>query len=451
MFINMSTDKSYHKIISYLFLLSYCSLIAAKGITQSSPTVHTVSQDGAWCWFSDPRAIYFKHQGMRKILSGWVTKVGDIEVGLLNPTNGQTQSMTLADQFEIDDHDNPAFTQVNNKNVLALYTRHGDGDVYIHQWNPKAEFTKFNQLLAYQPIDSLEFKKFPLKNVTYANPYRLKKENNRVYCFGRWTGYKPNITWSDDGGQTFKKSKVLISTDPFDPGNRPYVKYFSDGKSAIHMVFTTGHPRNEPLNSVYYAKYEDGAFWKVDGSKICNFNELPFAPNQASVVYSASVEEGRAWIYDLVADKKGWPTIAYARYPAENDHRYHYATFDGHKWIDHEICKAGKWFPQTKDGNKEPEPHYSAGLTIHPIQSETIYLSREINGIFELEKRTTSDNGLTWKIKPITRNSKFDQVRPFVPRNMRKKDPAIVLWMENKSYIHYTDYDSQIKYWIDTQ
>lgn len=38
-----------------------------------------------------------------------------------------------------------------------------------------------------------------------------------------------------------------------------------------------------------------------------------------------------------------------------------------------------------------------------------------------------------------TANSKYDNVRPFIPRNMRRKDKTMLLWMVNEKYIHYTD------------
>ena len=37
---------------------------------------------------------------------------------------------------------------------------------------------------------------------------QLTEENNRIYCFGRWTGFKPNMTWSDDQGKTFSKKTI---------------------------------------------------------------------------------------------------------------------------------------------------------------------------------------------------------------------------------------------------
>ena len=250
---------------------------------------------------------------------------------------------------------------------------------------------------------------------------------------------------------TWQEPQVVISTTPFDPNNRPYVKYASDGKKRIDLVFTDGHPRIEEHNGVYHCYYQAGAFWRSDGSKICDEKDLPFAPHQATQIYKPSFDQGRAWLADVTLDKKGRPFILYTRHPSEVDHRYHYAWYDANKneWIDREICKAGKWFPQTQPGEKEREEHYHGNLTIHPTKTNTIYLSRQINGRFEIEKRTTRNKGRSWKIEPITSNSEFDHVRPYVPRHTPKNSPTVLLWMENKKYIHYTNFDTRIRYWID--
>jgi hypothetical protein len=245
---------------------------------------------------------------------------------------------------------------------------------------------------------------------------------------------------------------VVISSYPFDPNNRPYVKYYSDGKSKIHLIFTDGHPEVEPQNSVFYCYYENGAFWRADGSQICTLEQLPFTPQDASLVYKPSVNSGRAWIADIVV-KDEVPFILYSRHPEKTDHRYHYAHFNQKEntWEDYEICKAGKWFPQTPPGKTERESYYMGNLTLHPINPNIVYLSREVNNVFEIEKHETGDSGATWAVTPITQNSAFDNVRPYVPRNLPENGTPVVLWMENKKYIHYTDYDTSIKYFIDNE
>lgn len=443
------------KRLQFLFVLSAslltaCSFSTPKSKQQSkatTPQIKTLTDDGAWCWFSNPRAIYYNDN---QIITGWVKKDGSIKAASLNLKSDEKQYKTLYPQLEFDDHNNPAFAKLPNGNVLALYTWHATKKgVLVNTTTNGCDITSFSNANIFKPSSPDLLQRFPRETYTYANPFVLKAENNKLFVFGRWTGFKPNLIISEDNGLNWSEKYVVISDNPFTPGNRPYVNYYSDGNSKIHLVFTDGHPRVEPLNSVYYCYYEKGAFYKADGSMICTLEELPFEPKEASVVYRASKEQGRAWIADIV-EKDEQPVILYSRHPKETDHRYHYAWYDAknNKWTDHEICKAGHWFPQTPDGEEEREPHYMGNLAFDPTNPETVYLSRQINERFEIEKYKTNDKGINWEITPITQNSEYDQVRPYVARNKSNKTETVLMWMENKKYLHYTDFDCRIKYCI---
>ncbi|WP_297098434.1 BNR-4 repeat-containing protein [uncultured Draconibacterium sp.] len=433
--------------ILFIVILFGCTSSQQK-TADKTPVVKTLNEDGAWCWFSDPRAIYTADG---QIVTGWVKKDGSIEVASLNPETDEAKFNNIYPQFEFDDHDNPAFTILPNGNLFTMYAWHSTGKgVLSNTTTNGTDIESFGENVVFKPTTEELLKKFPRETFTYANPFVLSEEDNKLFVFGRWIGFKPNMIISEDNGETWNEQYVIMSDDPFTPNNRPYVKYYSDGKSKIHMIFTDGHPRVEPTNSVYYCYYENGAFWKADGTKICDLDGLPFQVKDATVVYKADEEHGRAWICDVV-EKDGTPYILYTRHPQETDHRYFYAWYnaDTKTWEDHEICKAGKWFPQTPEGETEREPHYMGNMTFNPNKPNEIYLSREINGVFEIEKRTTNDGGNSWEIEPVTQNSTLDNVRPFIPRYQPKDSKTVVLWMENNKYIHYTDYDCSIKYYVE--
>ena len=409
----------------------------------SKKSIGYLNQDGAWCWFSDPRAIYDDDH----IITGWVKMDGTVEALSFNPKTKEIKTKALYPELQFDDHNNPAFVKTGNGNIIAAYTTHSGRDGFFINTASSKSPLGFGEAVKVSLLDSAQLELFPKVHVTYANPYRLEAENNRLYCFGRWTGYKPNMMWSDDNGKSWSKSKVFITNHPFDPNNRPYVKYYSDGKSKIHIIFTDGHPRIEPTNSVYYAYYENGAFYKADGTQIADMKSIPFEPKDATVIFQSNEKEGRSWIADVAQDEKGNPVILYTKSPSETDHRYWYAKYDGQKWFNSEICAAGRWFPQTQEGKTEREPHYFGNLTLNPANTNVVYLSRQVNGVFEIERRETKDNGKTWNILPITKDSEFDNVRPYVPR-YGNSNGEVVLWMENQKYIHYTNYQTSVKYYI---
>lgn len=415
----------------------------------SGQSIETMTDDGAWCWFSDPRAIYAGPENNRQIITGWVTKEGNIDAASINLLTGEKKMKVIYPRLQEDDHDNPAFLELPDHRILTMYAWHGGTNGVIENITSEpGDVTSFGEPVVFKPKTEELLEKFKRETYTYANPFKLSEEGNKIYSFGRWIGYKPNMITSTDDGKTWSDPKVVITSPELDINNRPYVKYYSDGKSRIHLVFTDGHPAVEPLNSVYYCYYEDGAFWKAGGEKICSVDELPFHPADATVVYQATEAKGRAWIFDIVADEKGYPVIVYTRYPRVKTHDYYYTRFDGSQWHDHKIIYSGTWFPEDVHGERQRELNYSGGLTLDPSDPSVIYFSHVIDGIFEISRGETPDYGKHWGMTPVTRHSEMDNVRPYVPRYQQAGDKKVVFWMQNRSYIHYTDYDTSIKYMV---
>lgn len=409
-----------------------------------------LTNNGAWCWFSDPRAIYTKKN--ETIVTGWIDNVGNVYAASLNPHTNQITTNKLYTELEVDDHDNPAFVELADGRFLSQYTWHngtikGMGVIQNTTDQPYA-VDRFGTAVVFKPYTEELVQKYQKQTYSYANPFRLASEDNKLYSFGRWIGFKPNLITSTDNGNTWSDPKVVITSKKLDTNNRPYVKYHSDGKSKIHLLFTDGHPNNEPLNSVYYCYYENNAFWRADGTKICTIDQLPFHPEDASVVYKATPETGKAWIFDIATDKKGRPVIAYTRYPTNQQHLYHYAVYHKGRWEDNMLINSGTWFPENEAGKKQREENYSGGMTLDPLNPATVFISHQIDGIFELSKANTGDLGKRWKLTPVTRNSTLNNVRPVIPRYRKKKDPVVLMWMQFRKYIHYTDYDSDIRYQI---
>ncbi len=423
-----------------LILVIVFSICSFKLIGQTNSGY--ITKNGAWCWFSDPRAIIVGDF----IVTGWVKSNGTIEAGRLDLQTNNVDTNVLYHKLEKDDHNNPSFLLVDDKKVLAMYTQHNKRELFINAIDDVSNLFEFGKARRINPISREEYRKFPKRTVTYVNPFKLEANNDRLYSFGRWTGFKPNLMWSDDGGLKWSKAKVFISKRPFNKKNRPYVKYYSDGISKIHIVFTDGHPKVEPLNGVYYVYFENELFYNANGEVISNIEDMPFEPHQASLIYTPKESDGRAWIADIGQDENSNPVVLYTKSPSQLNHEYWYARFMDGKWISSKICDSGEWFPKTKKNKKESEPYYFGNMTIHPDNPNIIYLSRKVNGVFEIERWETENLGETWKNEAITKNSKYDNVRPFVPRGLKANQNEIVLWMENKKYTHFTKFKSSIKY-----
>jgi hypothetical protein len=201
----------------------------------------------------------------------------------------------------------------------------------------------------------------------------------------------------------------------------------------------------EPTNSVYYAAYRDSALYKANGERIMDWSALPLQPRQADVVYDAAQTNEKAWIWDIAEDEEGNPVVVYTRFPNDSTHVYYYSLWNEGTWNNYELVNSGSWFPQTPEGVKEREPNYSGGIVLDHQDPSIVYLSREKNGVFEIEKWTTADNGKNWTTREITRDSEHDNVRPFVIRNYDDQDSLRVLWLNITRYTHYTDYQTSVK------
>ena len=429
--------------------ISLASIDAAEKSSKASipaESCQNFSHDGAWCWFSDPRAIYF--EGAKKATyAGWVNSSGDIVIGVYDHLSGKIDTAMIHPEFEADDHANPSLLIRDDRRIMIFYSKHTQPDSPtflriskhpedIREWEPVQHLW-----LNDNPIYPPEFR----RDFCYTNPYQLSAENNKIFLFWRGIDFKPCVSTSTDGGTTWEPGRILVTAEEIYKDRRPYIKYGANGKDKIHFAFTDGHPSREPTNSIYYACYQNGALCRANGKKIASWEAIPITPEQADLVYDASKTGARAWIWDVAEDEKGYPVIVYTRHPVEEDHRYHYARWNGKKWLDYEICRAGKWFPQTPENETEREPHYSGGIALDHKNPTIVYLSRPVNGVFEIEKWTTKNKGRSWRSEAITAGSKNDNVRPFVIRNNPAGASPSVLWMNNRKYVHYTDYETAIK------
>lgn len=420
--------------------LSSFGMAACKAPSKPRPAEEfpLLSSDGAWCWFGDPRALRFTGTHDR-VYAGWVDSEGSIVVASLDLRSGDRTEQTIHPNFNRDDHANPALLVQPDGTLVVFYTSHG-ADV------AEAIYYRISQrpedIGAWTELREIGTNTDGPRGHTYPNPVTLSGEGGRIFLFWRGGNFKPSFSYTNDL-EAWSPARTLIQSDE-STSVRPYMKVASNGQDEIHFAFTDGHPRGEPTNSIYYFRYRNGVFTRADGTQIGTLEGVPLIHRMADLVYDGGLTGVRAWIWDVAADRDGNPVITYARLPDESDHRYHYARWTGSEWLDTEMTPAGGWFPQTPVGSTEPEPHYSGGIVLDHDDPSVVYLSRETGGVFEIERWWTDDGGTTWTSMPVTEGSTNDNVRPFVIRNHGTASPSL-LWMENRRYRHYLDFESAIR------
>ncbi len=430
-------------LIGFMFLVFQCSAqnfvkhTFSNYKAQKADDYKSMTTNGAWCWFSDPRAVY--HEGTHKrTYAGWIDNFGNVYVGYYDHKTREIKSTIIYKELEIDDHDVPSILFDENGRLLVFFNMHmkGTQPLFLVKSNQPENIGSWGEVKKLF-LNDPALKEMGSMSHTYTNPVKLSAENGRIYLFWRGVDGKPSYSFSDDNGETWSTGKIFFMPERIYSFRRPYTKIYSDGISRIHFTVTDGHPLKEEENSIYYFYYENNAFYKADGTIIKDITELPIQPSEADLVYDASKNKVRAWNWDIALTKNGNPIIAYAKFPAETNHIYCYAIWDKGKWNNYELIDAGKWFPETMPGAKETEPYYSGGIDIDHESPNTMYLSVERNSVFEIEKWVTKNKGKSWKIEKITYGSSKNNVRPFAVRGAGKNNPLQVMWMRNSKYVHF--------------
>ena len=255
--------------------------------------------NGAWCWFSDPRAVYY--EGLhRRTYAGWVDNFGDVHIGYYDHDSQQTTSRTIFNDLEVDDHNNPSVLIDESGHLMVFFNSHGgpEGLYFVQSKNPEdISVWHEGRLLKLNDPAQLEFGD---ESYTYTNPIKLSEENGRIFLFWRGIDGKPTYSTSENNGVTWSYGKLLCLPERTYSFRRPYVKISSNGKDRIHIALTDGHPLKEEENSIYYMYYQDGAFYRANGEKIRDEGTEPHSPLDMDVVYDASVTKERAWIWDVL-------------------------------------------------------------------------------------------------------------------------------------------------------
>lgn len=403
----------------------------------------SITEDGAWCWFSDPRAVYYEGDH-RRTYAGWVNSRGGIEVGYYDHDAERVETKTILRDFQADDHNHPSLMITPRGRLQLFFSKHATDEPILMSRSKAPE-----SIDAWEPPDtlrlnnSLRYRQYS-DTYTYSHPVYLADER-KLYLFWRGSDFKPNMATSGDMGESWSNGRIFILPERTYRDRRPYLKVDSNGRDRIFIAFTQGHPRREPDNSVYYMSYHDGRYYRADGSVIRKASgKEPVTPGEADLVYDAS-QGARAWVWDVAHDEDGNPVVAYVKFPDDSSHVYCYARWVDGEWKNYELVDSGKWFPETPRGEDEPEPNYSGGLSLDHENPDIVYLSRERDGVFEVERWVTADKGETWDKNSITGHSDNDNVRPVTVRNAEAGNPLQLLWMNNQKYIHYTQFNSAIK------
>ena len=124
------------KVIFFLFIciaLSFnaCNRRSKNTFVPKGESYVSFVDNGAWCWFSDPRAIYFKGQH-RRTYAGWVDSSGNIAVGFYDYDLKRIETNVLHKNVERDDHSNPSLFIDRAGKLKVFYSKHASSEpIYL--------------------------------------------------------------------------------------------------------------------------------------------------------------------------------------------------------------------------------------------------------------------------------------------------------------------------------
>ncbi len=320
----------------------------------------TFNDNGAWCWYQDPRVVVDTVNNTLIITSIAAAegvdgdkRVGDVDLVTYHLNSGKTDRFILKHNLlEQDDHNAAALLIRPDGRYLAMYSRHNK-DAYhywrvsIHphdtsEWGPELTFDWLPYLNAFNQRN----------HVTYTNLFHLSAEN-RTYNFSRAINCDPTILISTDHGNSWSFGGKLL-TEKLVGYVNSYTKYASNGIDRIDFLSTEHHPRDFD-NNIYHGYIKGDALHNSTGNIIDDnvFNGQDHTQKLLTKVFATGliVEEdvmSHAWTICLHVDALGHPygliSCRANDIPQNtnfNDHRFFYVRFDGNTWQVHHLAKAG--------------------------------------------------------------------------------------------------------------
>lgn len=403
-----------------------------------------VADEGAWCWFADPRATHYENEAgtINATYIGYIDVHGNVKATQYDWLKGRKTDVLIRSYFQPDDHNNPTFIVLPDERVMIFYTRHTDEPcIWYRVSTQPGDITSLGD----------EKRLATSANTTYPSPFIMSDDPDHIYLCWRGINWHPTIarlTMPDANGDCqfdFGPKQIVQST-----GARPYAKYQSNGKDKIYVSYTTGHPDNEMPNWLYFNVIDinngngpilrdlNGKQLSVIQNGVFNVSKTDSYANSYPATIVDKTANIRNWVWQITLDKDENPVIAYPHIDnAKTTHVYWYARWTGSEWRNTWVQYGGHAFHQNWNST---ELCYSGGQAIDPENINDLYLSiptkngvYDKDGVYEIWKYTINDNGEVTGSEQITKNSAKNNIRPYIIPGS-KDSPMRLVWMNGDYY-----------------
>lgn len=398
----------------------------------------TFNDNGGWCWYQDERVVV-DTKNNRLIVGSMASggnRNGNVEAVVydLAAKSGKT---SVLNTLSCDDHNAPAFVITGAGTVAAMWATHREN---CNTYFATLDGAAWSATKTYSwSGDGCPWTGASTNMVTYANPWLMSAENNRIYSGVRSVDTSPNFLSSTDNGASWKYQGRLTAS-PQTGYVAGYYKYWGNGSDRIDWVGTEAHPRDAD-NSLWHGYVQGGKVYNSSGAVIDDNVSDKSAQNvdKYSAIFKTGTTIGgvkleHLWNHDIVRYTDGTIAVLGQGRVAgtgsdDPDKRMIYSRFDGKTWTTTYLVKAGtKLYPDEQD--------YTGLSALHPDDPNVIFVSTPFDprddktklGKREIWQGTTCDGGKTFTWTPVTQNSSEDNIRPVVPK--WDASHTALLWMK---------------------
>lgn len=393
---------------------------------------------GAWCWFSDARAIYSATHNRTYV--SWVDPTGNLKAAQFDYATGEVSTVTLHANFNQDDHANPSFLEIEGK-VHVFYAHHQATDVYYRSTDASGNLSTLGSVKGLG-IPNYSWAKPP---ISYAVPVYVPADT-RTMVFFRSRKANGDPHW----GVLVNQNKLATNSWggyaiwACATGRSPYLKAYCNNTNTVELLMTDGHPYYDADVSIYHARFKhEGGVAKWENSAGTQITSVPFGPAQATEVADGA-SLGNTWNWQVSRDAGGNPVGLISTYPNNdpNDARHAFVGYDSQNgWSTSEICVAG--LQMGSNGF-----YYTAGCCFDGADKAVVYSGVLDSNGGRIEKHRTLDGGVTWSLEEVISPTGPDpQFRPFSPEGYAP-DTVSLFWWDGPypDYFHYNGQLHQIGY-----
>ena len=116
----------------YVWMVVWMATMPCMG---SAMTARTVTEEGAWCWFADPRALHYQNEdgSINMTYMGYIDVHGNIKAMQYDFNRGRQDEVLVRTYFQPDDHNNPTFLVLPDGRVMVFYSRHTDEPCFYYR------------------------------------------------------------------------------------------------------------------------------------------------------------------------------------------------------------------------------------------------------------------------------------------------------------------------------